>query len=295
MKIFLDSANLDHIKEAASWGIIDGVTTNPTLIKKAVVDRTILFQKMVSTRDTDAGMDMESYIKNILAVVGRMCPVSLEVAGLSADIMVEQGMMLYEKFNQVAGNVVIKIPVCTVNTMGEGNPFDGLLAIKRLEEEKIPINATLVFTPEQALLAAKADAHYVSPFAGRVDDRIRRLAGMEFEKSKYFPKEGITDVSAPEEVIKDHGLASGVELVAGIVNIFYEHEIECEVIAASIRNPIQVREVAEVGAHITTMPFEVLKSMILHPGSAAGIDAFTNDLVDEYLDLFTHKDDEKSE
>ena len=83
MKIFLDSANLDHIKEAASWGIVDGVTTNPTLIKKAVV----------SSRDTGAGMDMESYIKNILAVVGRMCPVSLEVAGLSADVMVEQGMM----------------------------------------------------------------------------------------------------------------------------------------------------------------------------------------------------------
>ncbi len=285
MKIFLDSANLDHIKEAASWGIIDGVTTNPTLIKKAVV----------SSRDTNAGMDMENYIKNILAVVGRMCPVSLEVAGLSADVMVEQGMMLYEKFNQVAGNVVIKIPVCTVNTMGEGNPFDGLLAIKRLEEEKIPINATLVFTPEQALLAAKAGAHYVSPFVGRVDDCIRRLADMEFEKSKYFPWEGIPDVSAPEKVIKDHGLASGVELVAGIVNIFYEHEIECEVIAASIRNPIQVREVTEVGAHITTMPFEVLKSMILHTGSAAGIDAFTNDLVDEYLDLFTHKDDEEIE
>ena len=171
--------------------------------------------------------------------------------------------------------------------MGEGNPFDGLLAIKRLSEEKVPINATLTFTPEQALLAAKAGADYVSPFAGRVDDRIRRFAGMEFEKSKYFPKEGIPDISSPENVVKDHGLVSGVDLVGGIVDIFIQYEIECEVIAASIRNPIQVREIAAFGADIVTMPFEVLKSMVLHPGSADGIDAFTNDLVDEYLDLFS--------
>lgn len=285
MKIFLDTANLDHIKEAVSWGVIDGVTTNPSLIKKAVV----------SIRNSADEMDMESYIKNILAVVGRMCPVSLEVAGLDADIMVEQGMILYEKFNQVAGNVVIKIPVCTVNTVGEGNPFDGLLAIKRLSEEKIPINATLVFTPEQALLAAKAGADYVSPFAGRVDDRIRRFAGMEFEKSKYFPKEGIPDVSLPENVVKDHGLVSGIDLVGGIVDIFIQYEIECEVIAASIRNPIQVREMAAFGVDIVTMPFDVLRSMILHPGSAEGIDVFTNDLVDEYLDLFSHTKDKDSE
>ena len=99
MKIFLDTANLEHIKEAVSWDIIDGITTNPSLIKKAVV----------STRETTGDMDMENYIKNILAAVGRMCPVSLEVAALGADEMVEQGMMIYEKFNQVAGNVVIKI------------------------------------------------------------------------------------------------------------------------------------------------------------------------------------------
>ena len=285
MKIFLDTADLEHIKEAVSWGIIDGVTTNPSLIKKAVV----------SIRNSSDEMDMESYIKNILAIVGRMCPVSLEVAGLSADTMFEQGLILYEKFNQVAGNVVIKIPVCTVNTVGEGNPFDGLLAIKRLSEEKIPINATLIFTPEQALLAAKAGADYVSPFAGRVDDRIRRLAGIEFEKSNYFPRKGIVDVSSPENILNDHGVASGVDLVTQIMNIFRKYGIECEVIAASIRNPIQVSEMAATGAHITTMPFDVLRSMVLHPGCAQGIDDFTNDLVDEYLDLFSHPESENNE
>ena len=283
MKIFLDTATLDEIKEAVSWGIIDGVTTNPSLIKKAVV----------SLRNSPEEMDMESYIKNILAVAGRMCPVSLEVAGLGLDEMVEQAILLYEKFNQVAGNVVIKIPVCTVNTKGEGDTFDGIRAIKRLDEERIPVNATLVFTPEQALLAAKAGAHYVSPFAGRIDDRIRRSAGLEFDKSDYFPEYGITDKSSPETIIKDYGLVSGVDLVAQIVDIFMQYEIECEVIAASMRNPVQVREVAAAGAHIATIPFGALKSMIFHPGTADGIDAFTQDLVPEYLEVFSKKEDEK--
>jgi transaldolase len=281
MKIFLDSANLEHIREAVSWGVVDGVTTNPTLIKRAV---TVM-------RGTPDEMDMESYIKNILAAAGRMNPVSLEVAGLSADEMEEQGMLLYEKFNQVAGNVVIKIPVCTVNSSGGGDPFAGLMAIKELSEERIPINATLVFTPEQALLAAKAGADYVSPFAGRVDDRIRRSVDMGFDKRDYFPRDGIPNPSVPDEMATDTGLVSGVDLVSQTVGMFMEYDIECEVIAASIRNPIQVREVAVAGSHIVTMPYDVLSEMVRHPGSTDGIDAFTNDLVDEYLDLFTKQDD----
>ncbi|MFC1694384.1 transaldolase family protein [Candidatus Latescibacterota bacterium] len=274
MKLFLDTADITHIKEAASWGIIDGVTTNPTLIKKAVA----------AMKETD--IDMESYIKKILASVGRMCPVSLEVGGLTADEMVEQGITIYEKFDQVAGNVVIKIPVCPVNGKEEGNPFDGIIAINRLSDEKIPINATLIFTPEQAMLAAKAGAEYVSPFAGRIDDRIRKAGGMQFEKTDYFPANGIFDEISPDEPVNDHGLFSGVDLVARIVAILKHYNIECEVIAASVRNAIQARECAEVGADIATMPFDVLKSMVMHPGTRDGIDAFTNDLVDDYTDLF---------
>ncbi len=284
MKIFLDTANLEEIREAVSWSIIDGVTTNPSLIKKAV--------EAMNTSAAD--MDIETYINNILASVGRMCPVSLEVAGLTADEMSEQGIMLYEKFNAVAGNVVIKIPVCTVNSNAEGSPFDGLLAINRLDDEKIPVNATLVFTPEQALLAAKAGADYVSPFAGRVDDRIRRITGVKFDKTDYFPQEGLIDANSGK-TLTEHGLASGVELVEKIVDIFEIYELECEVIAASIRNAVQVSEVASVGADIVTMPFEVLTSMICHPGSADGIDAFTNDLVPEYLDLFMRSEQESSD
>ena len=256
MKLFLDSASLKEIKEAASWGIIDGVTTNPSLIKKAVD----------SMNETGEEIDMEGYIKKILATMGRMCPVSLEVAGLNADEMIEQGKILYETFNPVAGNVVIKIPVCTVNTSGGGNPFDGIMAISGLSDEKIPINATLIFTPEQALLAAKAGADYVSPFAGRVDDRIRLKMGQTFEKSDYFPADGIYSESYVDEYVTDCELVSGVDLVARTVAILREYKFESEVIAASSRNATQVREFAEVGSHIATIPFGVLKSMVMHPG-----------------------------
>jgi transaldolase len=215
-----------------------------------------------------------------------MCPVSLEVAGLKASEMIEQGMILYEKFNQVAGNAVIKIPVCTLNRRGEGGAFDGLAAVQALSDEKIPVNATLIFTPEQAILAAKAGAEYVSLFAGRVDDRIRTQAGIPFRKEEYFPAGGMSSGSSSDGVLTDYGLVSGVDLVERTVDIFDRYEIECEIIAASIRNPVQVREMAEVGADIVTMPFDILKSMIEHPGTASGIEAFTADLVDEYLDLF---------
>jgi transaldolase len=275
MRIFLDTANLDEIKEAISWNIVDGVTTNPSLIKKAVL----------SLRDSDVRIDIESYIKKILAHVGRMCPVSLEVAALTAAEMIEQGTMLYEKFNPVAGNVVIKIPVCTMDTKG-GPAFDGLAAIHALSDEKIPVNATLIFTPEQALLAAKAGAEYVSPFAGRIDDRIRTSEGMVFRKDEYFPACGIDCCHADGTLMNDFGLVSGVDLIARTVSIFEQYEIECEIIAASIRNSIQAREVAEAGADIATMPLDVIKAMVEHPGTAAGIEAFTADLVEEYLDIF---------
>lgn len=282
MKIFLDTADYDSIKEAVSWGIVDGVTTNPSLIKKAV--RTL--------RESGNDINMDAYIKKILAVAGRMSPVSLEVAGITENDIVEQGIVLYERFNQVAGNVTIKVPVCTLNGRDEGDPFDGIKAISRLSDEKIPINATLVFTPEQAVLAAKAGADYVSPFAGRVDDRIRSIAGIEFSKEDYFPADGIQSDRQDADVVSDHGLVSGVDLVARTVEILRAYDMECEVIAVSIRNPVQVRELALVDTDIVTVPFHILREMIQHPGTVDGIDAFTADLVEEYTDLFLRSDAE---
>ena len=276
MKLFLDTADLNEIKTAVSWDIIDGVTTNPSLIKKAVV----------SMKKQGVDINMTNYIKTILATAGRMCPVSLEVPGLKADEMIAQGKLLFEKFDQVAGNVVIKIPVCTVNSKGEGDPFDGLTTIKALSEEKIPVNATLIFTPEQALLAAKAGAQYVSPFAGRVDDRIRKAEGLSFDKSDYFPYCGMNDKEFPHKIATYYGLMSGVDLVAKIREIFKIYSVKCEIIAASIRNPIQIRECALAGADIATIPFGVLTAMVQNPGTQDGIDAFVSDLVGEYTALF---------
>jgi len=276
MKLFLDTANLEHIKEAVSWGIIDGVTTNPSLIRQAAS----------VMRNAAGETDMENYIKNILAIAGRTRPVSLEVAGLTDDEMFDQGMRLYETFNQVTGNVIIKIPVCTVSSNGCIDIFAGIKAISRLDDERVPVNATLVFTPEQALLAAKAGADYVSPFAGRVDDRIRRLAGMTFNKADYFPLDGLQRDDKTGCAIEDYGLVSGIDLIESISTIFDQYEIETEIIAASIRNPIQVREAALAGADIATMPFDVMRGMVQHPGTAEGMDTFTADLVPEYLALF---------
>jgi transaldolase len=164
MKIFIDSADISEIKEAISYGIIDGVTTNPSLIKKAID------KKKKSKKD----IDMNSYIKEIIKV-SKGKPVSLEVVGTTYEEMIHEGQTLFKKFNKVAKNVYIKIPVNPCVEENCSKSSDGILAIKTLTKQGIPINCTLIFTPEQALLAAKAGAKFVSPFVGRVDDYIREM------------------------------------------------------------------------------------------------------------------------
>lgn len=271
MKIFIDTARLDEIKEAFSWGIVDGVTTNPSLIKKAV--------DAVKKKED---IDMEIYIEEICKTVGEGRPVSLEVISLSSKKMVQEGELLHKKFDSVAGNVVIKIPINTY----EGN-YEGLKAIKKLREKGIPTNATLIMTPEQALLAAKAGATYASPFAGRIDDYIRKNLGMKFEKGDYFDFDLFKKISTEEKKdLSDNGTWSGVDLVKKIVKIYSQYGIETMVIAASIRNGRQAREVAEVGADIATIPFHVLESMLEHYKTEEGIKRFSEDVVPEYRNLF---------
>jgi len=144
-------------------------------LKKAVAKRTKI--------------NLDSYISSILEIA-KGTPVSLEVTELSADGMIRQGIRLFKKFNSVAKNVYIKIPVDPAFGDKDKNHFDGIAAIRALTREKIPVNCTLIFTPEQALLVAKAGAAFVSPFAGRVDDFIRKSAGVKFDKADYFPMGG---------------------------------------------------------------------------------------------------------
>ena len=299
MKIFLDTAEIEEIKFAASLGVIDGVTTNPSLIKQAV--------------DKHGGsINMEEYIKEILRASPG--PVSLEVISVSYEKMVKEAKLLYEKFAGY-GEVVIKIPICP-SLNGESNIYDGLRAIKTLSELGIPVNATLVMAPEQALLAAKAGAAYVSPFAGRIDDYLRDKLGMkrgkDYNKEDYYDFElmGMLEAEKLGRVISsleldslakayldervrstaalanDNGIYSGVDLVRSILQIFSNYGFKTEVIASSMRNARQVREVAELGVHIATIPLYVLKEMLLHYKTIEGINAFVKDIVEPYRKIF---------
>ncbi|MEO0098015.1 MAG: fructose-6-phosphate aldolase [candidate division WOR-3 bacterium] len=209
MKIFIDSADIKEIKEVHTWGILDGVTTNPTLIAKT-------------------GKKFEECIKEIAELVDG--PISVEVISQDSSGMVKEAKELV-KFNPK--NITIKIP-CTP---------EGLKAVKILSQEKIKTNMTLVFSPSQAVLAAKAGATFVSPFVGRLDD------------ISHF----------------------GMEIVGDIVQIYENYNFKTEVIVASIRNPLHFVEAARMGAHIATCPFSVISLLVKHPLTDIGIKKFYED------------------
>lgn len=271
MKIFIDSARLDEIEKAYGYGIIDGVTTNPSLLKKAV-DK---------IQESGQKITISKYIKKILKTA-KGTPVSLEVTENKQDKMIEQAKKLYKMFNPVANNVCIKIPVNPSFPNEEGRDFEGIKAIKTLSKAGIPVNCTLIFTPEQALLAAKAGAKYVSPFAGRIDDYIRSNNKIPFSKIDYFPAEGW---DMEDQILEDNGVISGIDLIDQIVEIFYIYDIDTEVIAASIRNTRQARESALAGADIATLPYSVIMQLLVHFKTQEGMKKFTDDIVPEYAEL----------
>ncbi|MFC1669342.1 transaldolase family protein [Spirochaetota bacterium] len=271
MKIFIDSADLDEIKQAFEWGVVNGITTNPSLLKKAVDKR----------KESGEKLDLKTYINHILETA-QGTPVSLEVTECSAKGMIEQGNRIYEIFNPVAGNVNIKIPVNPSFKEDDDSHFDGIEAVRKLSENNIPVNCTLIFTPEQALLAAKAGASYISPFAGRIDDFIRKNIGENFDKTEYFPMDGFIK---DDEIADDNGVISGIDLVEQCMLILENYDLDTEVIAASLRNSRHVREAALTGAHIATVPFGVIKDMLKHIKTFEGMKSFTNDIVQEYVDL----------
>lgn len=208
MRLFIDSANIAEIKEAAGWGVISGVTTNPSLVAREK-------------------RDFHTVIREIAAIVDG--PISAEVLSLESDKMIEEA----ETLSRLAPNVVIKLPMT----------IDGLKAARALKALGIKTNVTLVFSPNQALLAALAGATYVSPFVGRLDD-----AGHD-----------------------------GIKVVRDIVEIFDLHGLDTQVITASIRHPLHVAEAARAGSHIATVPFKVLRQMAWHPLTDIGIERFLAD------------------
>lgn len=208
MKFFIDTANTKEIKEAWDLGVIDGVTTNPSLISKE-------------------NKKSKALLKEICEIVDG--PVSAEAVSLKAEEMIEEA----KELSKIHKNIVVKIPMTR----------DGLKATKRLSELKIKTNVTLIFSPSQALLAAKAGATYVSPFVGRLDDI-----------SHY-----------------------GMEIVNQILEIYDNYNFDTEVIVASIRNPLHVVEAARMGAHIATIPFSVIEQLLKHPLTDIGIEKFLKD------------------
>ena len=271
MKIFVDSADLDEIRKGFEWGVVDGVTTNPSLLKKAVEKR----------KKAGKEIDIKAYLTEILKAA-EGTPVSLEVTKLRSKEMLAEAEKLYEIFNPVAGNVNIKVPVNPALKQEDDTHFDGIKVIKALSKKKIPVNCTLIFTPEQALLAAKAGATYVSPFAGRVDDYIRSNAGMDFKKTDYFPAEGVCKEG---KEIDDNGIVSGIDLIEQCTEILGYYGLDTQVIAASLRNTRQVRQAALAGSDIATIPFTVIRDMLKHEKTFEGMTAFTRDVVEEYANI----------
>lgn len=208
MKFFIDTANINEIKEANELGVLAGVTTNPSLVAKE-------------------GVDFHERIREICNTVEG--PVSAEVISLEADKMIEEG----KELAKIAPNVVVKVPMTT----------EGLKAVKAFSDLGIRTNVTLVFSAVQALLAARAGATYVSPFLGRLDDIGH----------------------------------NGMDLIRQIAEIFAIHGIETEIIAASVRHSVHVTDAALNGAHIATIPANVIASLVKHPLTDQGIEKFLAD------------------
>lgn len=208
MKFFIDTANIDEIKEAAALGVLDGVTTNPSLVSKE-------------------GKDFRKLLDEILKIVDG--PVSAEVISTDYDGIVKEGRDLAK----IHKNIVVKIPLIK----------EGLKACKTLSSEGIKVNVTLCFSPNQAILAAKAGATYVSPFVGRLDDIS-------------------TD---------------GMDLISQIVQIYRNYNYKTQVLVASVRHPLHVVESALIGADVCTIPFDVIKKMFNHPLTDIGLEKFLSD------------------
>jgi transaldolase len=208
MKFFLDTANIDEIRNAAEYGLIDGVTTNPSLVSKE-----------------------KRAFKDILLEIAEIVdgPISAEVLSTDAAGMLREAYELAKLHK----NIVIKIPMIK----------EGMKALKQLSKDGIKTNITLIFNPNQALIAAKLGATYVSPFVGRLDD--------------------VSEV--------------GMDLIADIVTIFSNYQFETQVLVASCRNPLHIREAALLGAHVATMPYGVLEQLMKHPLTDIGLARFLKD------------------
>jgi transaldolase len=224
MKIFIDTANIDEIRELSVTGIIDGATTNPTLLSKEIQRQ---FPDFKSLKKEDILIKSKQILKEICEIVKG--PVSAEVIGTDFSSMVKEG----KELSKIHENIVVKIPFTK----------EGVKATKVLSSEGIKVNMTLIFSPSQAILAAKAGAYFVSPFIGRLDDISH----------------------------------SGMELVRMIVQIYKNYGFNTKVLVASCRHPLHIVESALCGADIVTIPPDVIRKLFIHPLTDIGLERFISD------------------
>ncbi len=239
-------------------------------------------KKAISKRKN---INLQQYIQQIIKVAKRT-PVSLEVTETTSEGMIQQGIALHRLFSKVTNQIYIKVPINPAFKDKDKTHFAGIQVIKALSKRRIKTNCTLIFTPEQALLAAKAGATVVSPFAGRIDDFIRTSNKKKFKKTDYFPAEGLDELN-------DNGVYSGIDLVQQCVQILKPYKTQ--VLAASLRNTRQVRESALVGADIATLPLNVILEMLKHEKTYEGMVKFTKDIVPDYANLAKRKPKKKHE
>ena len=225
-------------------------------------------------------LNLKNYINQILKIA-KGSPVSLEVTETSKTGMLKQAKNIHKLFKSHK-NVYIKIPINPAFKESDTTHFDGITVIKQLTKLKIKTNCTLIFTPEQALLAAKAGASFVSPFAGRIDDFIRVSNKLKVDKTAHYPVWGM---QKKDKTLHDNGIVSGIDLVEQCVTILKHYNFKTQVLAASLRNTRQVRESAMVGSDIATLPFTVIKEMLKHQKTYEGMKNFTKDIVPEYVKL----------
>nr|AIF18666.1 Transaldolase superfamily protein (talA, talB) [uncultured marine group II/III euryarchaeote KM3_83_G03] len=272
MKFFINTADIDEIRDADSYGVLDGVTTDTISLKMAKVKHNF--------------EDIKKYLKDIMKILGDR-PITIMVTGTNQEDIRAELLRIVKLFKKQA-NLVVSIPVNPSTDEDNKNSLDSIKLIREFSKEGLRINASLVMTPEQALLAAKAGASYVSIAAGRLDDYIREtkigmIEGKDFEQKDYFPAEGW--ISEKGDFIDDAGITSGVEVLEQTALVLKNYNLNAKIIASDARNSQQIRQFALVGVDGVSLSLDMIKQLNIHNKTMKGVREFSGEALPEYKEF----------
>jgi len=271
MKLFLDSANIDEIKELNKYGLIYGVTTTVKSIKRYV-------------QKEEEDINLKKYMKSMLKI-NRKIPFFFDINDINKETFLKNGKNLYEELRKHymfirISNLYMNVPIDF--SFSYVPDFNGLRMIRNFKENKIPVNASLITKPEQALLAAEAGAKFVTINIGDVDDFIRKSSKVKFKENDYFPAQGLKKRG---KVIEDEGIVSGIDLVYECVALFKERKNGCKIIVSDIRNSKQLREAMFTGADYVSAPYSLIKEGLHHDQTVKSLISYTRNVFEDYLNL----------